>query len=261
MNQATLTPGLVSVTFRKLSPREIVDLVAEAKLESIEWGGDVHVPLGEISMAREVRNMSASTGLTVAAYGSYYRLGDGGEFEPVLATAVALGATVIRVWAGQKGSAEASEADRRAVVDDALRIAARAQQAGIKIAYEHHRNTLTDTLESTDRLFHDAAHENLYILWQPPHEESLEHNLESLRRMAPRLLNVHVFHWRLPDLARLPLAEGEARWRRYLEELRGIGGRRHLLLEFVRDDSPEQFLQDAATLRGWLARSGAPGGG
>ena len=252
MNQATLTPGLVSVTFRKLSPREIVDLAAKARLGSIEWGGDVHVPPGELSVAREVRRMTESTGLTVAAYGSYYRLGGGGEFEPVVATAVELAAQVIRVWAGQKGSEEATEADRRAVVEDALRIAARAQQAGIKIAYEHHRNTLTDTIESTERLFHDAAHENLYTLWQPPHEESLDHNLESLRRMADRLLNVHVFHWRLPDLARLPLSEGEARWRRYLDELHHLGGHRHLLLEFVRDDSPQQLLQDAATLRGWL---------
>jgi hypothetical protein len=70
--------------------------------------------------------------------------------------------------------------------------------------------------------------------------------------MAPRLLHVHVFHWRLPDLARLPLAEGEPRWRRYLEELHHLGGRRHLLLEFVRDDSPQQLLDDAQTLKRWL---------
>ena len=36
-----LIPGLVSITFRPLSPREIVDLVAEAGLKAIEWGGVV----------------------------------------------------------------------------------------------------------------------------------------------------------------------------------------------------------------------------
>ena len=36
--------GLVSITFRKLSPRAIIDLVTRANLIGIEWGGDVHVP-------------------------------------------------------------------------------------------------------------------------------------------------------------------------------------------------------------------------
>jgi sugar phosphate isomerase/epimerase len=251
MNQATLTPGLVSVTFRKLSPREIVNLAAQARLESVEWGGDVHVPPGDLANARDVRRLTESAGLAVAAYGSYYRL-DGGDFEPVLATAVELGAPVIRVWAGQKASADATELDWRAVRNDAFRIADVASKAGIKIAYEHHRNTLTDTIESTDRLLAGAPHPNLFTLWQPPHEESLDHNVESLRRMAHRLLNVHVFHWRLPDLARCALDEGEPRWRRYLNELHRIGGSRHLLLEFVRDESPEQLAEDAATLRHWL---------
>ena len=252
MNQATLTPGLVSITFRKLPPRAIVELAVQAKLESIEWGGDVHVPPGDVSIARNRRHITESAGLFVAAYGSYYRLGAGQDFEPVLASAVALAAPIIRVWAGQKGSADTSDTERGAVVEDALRIADRAGQAGIKVAYEHHRGTLTDTIESTDRLLCEATHDNLYMLWQPPHEASLDHNVESLRRVAHRLLNVHVFHWRLPDLDRRPLAEGEPRWRRYLEELRRIGGRRHLLLEFVRDESPQQLLEDAMTLRRWL---------
>ena len=36
--------SLTSVTFRKKSIEEIVDLVAQAGLDAIEWGGDVHVP-------------------------------------------------------------------------------------------------------------------------------------------------------------------------------------------------------------------------
>ena len=46
--------GLVSVTFRELASREIVALVANAGLDGIEWGGDVHVPHGELSTARQV---------------------------------------------------------------------------------------------------------------------------------------------------------------------------------------------------------------
>ena len=50
-----LKTGLVSITFREKSPEEIVGLVVEAGLDGIEWGGDVHVPHGDLAKAREVR--------------------------------------------------------------------------------------------------------------------------------------------------------------------------------------------------------------
>jgi hypothetical protein len=46
-----LIPGLVSVTFRKLAPAAIVELAVKAQLRSIEWGGDVHVPHGDVRAA------------------------------------------------------------------------------------------------------------------------------------------------------------------------------------------------------------------
>jgi len=46
--------GLVSVTFRKLSPTQIVNPVSKVGLQGIEWGGDIHVPTGDIYKAREV---------------------------------------------------------------------------------------------------------------------------------------------------------------------------------------------------------------
>ena len=60
-------------------------------------------------IAREVRGLTEAAGLTVAAYGSYYKAGHseaaGLPFPQVLDTALALGAPVIRVWAGPAGSA------------------------------------------------------------------------------------------------------------------------------------------------------------
>ena len=43
-------PGLVSVTFRKLSPEEIVQLVVSSGLKGIEWGGDIHLPHGILAV-------------------------------------------------------------------------------------------------------------------------------------------------------------------------------------------------------------------
>lgn len=237
----SLIPGLVSVTFRQLSPAEIVSLAVEAGLAAIEWGGDVHVPLGDFRTAREVAARCADYGIAIEAYGSYYRTDT--EFGPVLATTLALGAPRIRVWAGTKGSAE--EPDRAAVVADLRDIAALAGGEGVEIAVEYHANTLTDTLESALDLF--AAAPALKPYWQPPVGSTVDDALAAVPALAP--VAAHVFSW-ADDGARLPLIAREDLWRPVLAALPADC---HVLLEFVRDDSPQAFTEDAATLRDWLA--------
>lgn len=75
----TLKSGLVSVTFRNLAIKEIVKIVVEAGLDGIEWGGDIHVPHGDLQVAKQTMRMTEDAGLTVTAYGSYYRFD--GELE------------------------------------------------------------------------------------------------------------------------------------------------------------------------------------
>ncbi|NJN84846.1 MAG: TIM barrel protein [Caldilineaceae bacterium] len=145
-----LKSGLVSVTFRKLSTSEVIDLVAEAGLEAIEWGGDVHVPAGDLADATRVGDATRAAGLAVAAYGSYYRAGhpESGPFEAVLESAAALGAPMIRVWAGRQGLAASDGAYWAQVVADLRRIGQMGQGADIKVVLEFHRNTLTETNRS-----------------------------------------------------------------------------------------------------------------
>jgi sugar phosphate isomerase/epimerase len=248
--------GLVSVSFRKLTPQMIVDLCAQAGVASIEWGGDVHVPHGDIDQARRVRQMTEDAGLTVASYGSYYRAGWGEPcpFETVVETAEALGAPTIRVWAGKKGSVEADANDRNLVVQDSLRCADLAAQAGIGVAYEWHVGTLTDTNESARWLLDMVAGANIKSYWQPPMHTTLAYNLAGLDIVRRCLGNVHVYHWHMDSAARLPLAVGESVWMQYLAKVASIAGDRFAMLEFVKDDAPENFVTDAATLKAWLAR-------
>src|ERR1019366_2311398 len=129
-----LIPGLVSITFRSLAPEEIIRLAAQAGARAMEWGGDVHVPAGEVDRAREVGRWTREAGLMVSAYGSYYRLGGGGNesapFERVLGSAAAVAAPTIRVWAGAKGSVDCSSRERREIINAALRVADMAGRAG-----------------------------------------------------------------------------------------------------------------------------------
>ncbi|MCC6416536.1 MAG: sugar phosphate isomerase/epimerase [Opitutaceae bacterium] len=247
--------GLVSVTFRKLPPERIVALVRQAGLRGIEWGGDIHVPHGELGRAREVGEITREAGLEVTAYGSYYRAArsedEGLPFQQVLATALELGAPVVRVWAGTVGSAMADEEARWRVAADLRRIAGLAAKAGVRVATEFHGGTLTDTNESTNQLLLEADHPNLFTYWQPLTGMTDEICLQALGQLAPRLSHLHVFHWRTPQ-ERLALAEGAARWKKFLAAARRAPGDRGAMLEFVPDDEPENFLRDAATLLAWL---------
>lgn len=238
-----MIPGLVSVTFRQLSPAEIVALTVDAGLAAIEWGGDVHVPVGDLGNARAVAALCADNGIAIEAYGSYYRAD--GDFEPVLETALALGAPRIRVWAGR------SLADWYDTTDDLRRISALSAVEGVEIAVEHHAGTLTATLASALDLYYDVP--SLRPYWQPPVGCSDEDALAELDALSP--VTVHVFSW-AEDGTRLPLAARESLWRPALARLAALPGDRHALLEFVRDDSPAAFAEDAAVLRDWLATPG-----
>lgn len=246
-------PGLVSITFRQLTPRQIVDLVAQAGAVGIEWGGDVHVPPGDVARASEVAKMTRDAGLQVAAYGSYYRCkADANDpFEKVLDSAVALGAKNIRVWAGTWDSDKVTPDDRTKVVEDIRRICTLAQQANVKIVTEWHGGTLTDTGTSARQLFAEVNHPNLWTYWQPRTAKSFDLSWSEMDVALPKLAGIHVFSWSPADATKLALAEGETEWKKYLPRLTSSQVM-FALIEFVKGNAPEQFLEDAKVLRRWL---------
>ncbi|MEV4642372.1 TIM barrel protein [Actinoplanes sp. NPDC049548] len=248
----SIRPGLVSVTFRQLEPRRVVALAQRAGLAGVEWGGDVHVPHGDLAAAEEVAALTARAGLAVSAYGSYYRLGESPDAPQVVATAARLGAPVIRVWAGSRASADADEDHRARVRDDALRLAASAAAEGIGIVLEYHRGTLTDTRDSTAALLAAVPGSGIRSLWQPNPERDAATNAADLEALLPDLANLHVFAWR-PDHSRLPLHDHREQWSAWLAVAAAAPGDRYASLEFVAGDDPAQAFADATTLHDLLS--------
>lgn len=241
--------GLVSISFRKLSWQATLALAKKAGLEGIEWGGDVHVPHGNIELAREVGEATRAAGLAVAAYGSYYRLGEATPaFCDVLASAKALGAPIIRIWAGHRDSCAYSEEERQALIAEANEVTALAKAEGIGIVFEYHGRTLTDTADSCARLLEAVPEGNSY--WQPPVSMNSEDCMAGLIRLGSRVAGVHVFSWEVTD--RLPLIAREHDWPGFLAQAKAQGAP-WALMEFVKDDKPEQLMEDAAVLNRWLS--------
>lgn len=242
--------AVASVTFRGKSIPEVAALARAAGLDAIEWGADIHVPPGEERAARLALACTHENGLCISAYGSYYRAGAGEAFAPVLHTARLLGCRVIRVWAGRTASADCTADGRAAVcaqLAEAVRLAA---QAECVVATEYHAGTLTDTLASACALLDEVP--GLRTLWQPPVGMPQAENLRALHALGDRLENLHVFCWDAHGAPR-PLAAGAAGWRACFAAVPRRTAPRYATLEFVKDGSEAQFLEDAATLRALLA--------
>ncbi len=242
--------GLTSVTFRKLPAEEIIALAREAGLDGIEWGSDVHVPEGNTALAKEIAEKTRKAGLEVLSYGSYFFLGAGMDFAPFLDSAVALGAKTVRVWGGKRERGEMSDAEYLEFVEETRKIGKMAQELGITVAFEFHGHSITATALDAVKLISDVGLPSVRLYWQTVLGATREENLENLRKVAPYLTNVHVFHYTGNKQELLCDAGGSESWAEYVSELSEIGGDRALIIEFTKGGLRESFLSDARTLRG-----------
>lgn len=243
--------GLVSISFRKLTIEEIFKLCHENGLENIEWGSDVHCKPQDAEAIEKIVSLSEKYGIKTCAYGSYYRVGaenaGNADFKDIADTAEKIGAPIIRVWAFNKGSAEVSGDEYKAVVADMKRICGIAKEKGIKISLECHNNTLTDDYKSSLKLLADTECENLTMYWQPNQFRSLEYNLESAAALAKYVTNVHTFNWE--KSLRFPLEKGVSVWKEYVDIINADKSHEHnYLLEFMPHDTPEEMPHECEAL-------------
>jgi len=265
-----IRPGICSVTLAKHSPEEVLQTAIKAGLQGIEWGGKGHVPHGDIQTAQRVGGQTRAAGLEVPVYGSYYRTGvsedEGLSFRSVLDTAGALGAPMIRIWAGNQDGINADDAHVQTVIDDTRRIADLAAERDTSVVFEYHGGSLTDRNETATRFAAQVPHPNVYFSWQPPHGYTRKYCLEGLQALLPRLGTLHVYHWTIgcyrentfnetirplnfpDDFHRHPLADGKEHWQAYLAATRATGRDHWALLEFVKDNSRRQVMRDVAVL-------------
>ena len=251
-----IIPGMVSATFKKQSTDFVLDVLKEAGLSAVEWSEGGHIAAGDESGARHLYDKTMDSGIRIAAYGSYYRLGQdddpAGRFRQSLVCAAALHAPLMRIWGGTTASAALSGDERRRLALEAKEICDIAGEAGIKVALEWHKETVTDTNESALAFLDEVDSDNLYCLWQPTVALSMEERCAGIDMLEERdrLLNLHVYHWE--EGVRRPFAEGRDEWRTYLSHV-DMDRERFGLLEFVMGDTREQLLEDAAVFRELIA--------
>lgn len=259
--------GICSISFAQMNPADLVGLVTKGGLDAIEWAGNVHVQPGDLELASNVRNMTLDAGLEVSSYGSYWKVvdaeGNPESFTPVLESALELGAKTIRIWAGHKPSDAVTPSERATIVNGMNEALNTAREHGINLGLEFHANTLSDSNGATLELLNEVNHANLFTYWQPIYWlTDPAYRLAGLKELSDRVLNLHVFHWLFSPGAgswgestdRRPLEEGSNDWNEYFSVPLNPSVDHYALMEFVRNDDPEQFLDDAKTLNSLLRK-------
>ena len=237
--------GLCSVTFRDRTAGEVVDLVRDSGLSTIEWAEGAHISSGNIDDARALRRLCEERGLAISGLGSYFRSESIDGFDELIETALALGAPRLRLWAGRVGSADATTEQRRQVIHVLRECTTRAR--GVLLGLEFHTSTLNDTAESSLALLDQVGSDAVATYWQPPLGMPDAEAIASLRAVMHRLCAVHAFSW-WPLRERHSLDRRADLWRTVARELASSGVSPDVLLEFVSDDSPDALDRDAATL-------------
>ncbi len=258
-SRTEIIAGLCSVSYRDLDPAAIVDLSVQAELAAIEWGADGHVPVGDLVAASAVAARCAEAGIECPSYGTYLGM-DPAKDEPgaACATAAALGATNIRVWAPFGVDHTADAAGRAEATRQISEFADHADEQGLTVGIECHGWTLTDTAASARQLVADIGADHVYSYWQPNYwddgvNRSPRRQLDELRILIPELSHLHVYWW--IGMERRPLREGSETWLPVLDAARERGrwqGRRFAFLEFVPGDDATLLSRESATLRSWL---------
>ena len=238
--------GLVSISFRNLSVDEILAAVKQAGLSCVEWGSDVHAPCMDTEKLEYIAKHQQQENIRCCSYGTYFRLGvhRTEELLPYIKAAKILGTDILRLWCGDKGSAEYTAEELEKLHEDCRAAAKFAKAHQVKLCLECHNNTLTDWKEPALALMKAVDSSAFGMYWQPNQWRTAEENLAYIGLLAEYTEHIHVFNWK--ENERYPLEDGVELWKRYLA---GFSGKRTLLLEFMPDDNVESLTREAQALR------------
>lgn len=238
--------GLVSVSFRPLSPAEIISLCKDSGLSYIEWGSDVHAPNDDPQRLKEIADLQAASNIRCASYGTYFKLGETPitELPHYISAAKILGTNVLRIWCGNRDYELLTDVERTEILNEAKAAARIAEESGVILCMECHNNTFTSCLEGALTLMEAVDSPAFRMFWQPNQYRSDEENLMYAEAISKYTVNLHVFEWKSQN--RYPLESGIELWKKYLSFFKG---NEILLLEFMPDDSPLSLLEEAKSLK------------
>jgi len=250
----TYTHGLVSVSFRKHSPQEILQAVKNAGLECIEWGSDIHAPADDINRLNEIVKLQKEYNIYCSSYGTYFKLGIDNlcELEKYIQAAKILGTNIIRLFCGDKSAEQYIGEEKASFLAQCKEAAKIAEKNDVIFCMECHNWSYTETAQGALELMKEVNSPAFRMYWQVNQFNSKQENLIYSSLLSPYCEHLHVFNWQGDN--RYPLADATEIWKKYLDN---FSGNKTLLLEFMPDDKLESLECEAKALFNITTQKGA----
>ncbi len=238
--------GLVSISFRKHTPEEIVAEAKKCGLSYIEWGSDIHAPCDDLEKLKSIRKLCDENGISCSSYGTYFKIGVHSTEEIIkyINAAKILGTDVLRLWCGTKKSAEYTPEEKEHLFSECRALAEIAEREKVILCMECHSDSYTETLDGAIELMDEINSEHFKMYWQPNQFTTKEENFRYAEAIAKYTKIIHVFNW-TPDQW-LPLSGGIEVWQEYLSY---FDGTQKLLLEFMPDNRIESLKSESDALK------------
>lgn len=245
----SLKLGLCSVTFRKKSAAQVIEIAKNAGISYIEWGGDVHITNTE--EARIVKSICNNEGIKISSYGSYFNSAefDKKKWEQICEIAKIMNAKSVRIWLGKKNSEETADKEYRTLLENTKQMCDIAKKYSLTVSPECHDNTFNNNTDAILRFKKDLQRENFSTYFQSRYFR-MEYDLDRIDRTFDFIQNVHISY---RDLKR------EQRFRKkdknYLDTLlkklieKNFNG--IVMVEFVDFDSENVFYKDIRKLKSY----------
>ena len=238
--------GLVSVSFRHHSPKEILEAARAAGLSCIEWGSDVHAPYCDIERLREIAVLQREYGIFCSSYGTYFRFGETSveELEAYIQAANILDTNILRLWCGVKSGKDMTNEERDALLEVCGTAAKVAEDSGVTFCLECHKKTFTEDPDDAIWLMKSVNSSHFRMYWQPFQWQEPKENVINAAKIANYAEHIHVFNWKGSE--KLPLADAVGEWQEYVKV---FSTPRTLLLEFMPNGTLEELGREADTLK------------
>lgn len=193
-------------------------------------------------------------GLSTASYSTLFRAGvhDPRKFADILATARALQAPSVQLWAGTKSDSIASDTKRFAAV--VPRLADMGAREGIALCFGMGRGSAIDTYERATALIGALDHPFIKLCWEPLPGASFDTAMEAFSVLSGRVGLLCARSSGPVDQNHL-LRDKAEDWLLYLDALDEQGGSpdmaRYVVIRSFKDGTAASLADDARLINTW----------
>jgi len=238
--------GMTSLTFRNRSIEEVIKIAKTAGIDGIEWGvSEGHA--GSYENIDKIKLLSAQEGIEIFSLGSYCYMTEPEGCKETVDMAARLSAPIIRIWAGKKTPWDCRDEEFEQIVVNTRKMAEYAAEHGIKLGFEYHGYSLTETAESAVRLVQAINCDNVALYWQGSGKISYEENVKNLKEISPYLAGIfHVQNY-VSGEGYVLIEPISNKLEGYLAPFKDTDYK--VLIEFVKGGLEESFYQDVDVLK------------